>query len=49
MVEGGIILTDDYTWIATPGVERAYTKFFNGKEKVINSGVNSAYIIKGNK
>ncbi len=46
MKKGGIILTDDYTWIATPGVERAYTKFFYGKEKVINSGFNSAYIIK---
>lgn len=47
MVKGGIIVTDDYTWIATPGVERAFTEFFTNKpEKIVDSGFKSAYIIK---
>lgn len=46
MVAGGIILTDDYTWKHTPGVELAYNEFFHGRETIIDSGYKSAFIIK---
>jgi hypothetical protein len=47
MVKGGIIISDDYTWVATPGVEKAFHEFLQGKpEKIIDSGFMSCYIIK---
>lgn len=47
MLKGGIIVTDDYKWIATPGVERAFTEFFKDKpEQVVDTTFKSALIVK---
>jgi len=47
MVTGGIIVSDDYTWKATPGVERAFIEFFKNKsEKIIDTNFKSCYIVK---
>lgn len=47
MVDGGIIVSDDYQWRATPGVKRAFDKFCGDNNIQVNdSGFNSCWIQK---
>ena len=47
MLEGGIIVSDDYKWKATPGVERAFNEFFGPLNIQVNdTGVNSCWVKK---
>lgn len=47
MTKGGIIVSDDYKWVATPGVKKAFDEFFADKpEKVEDSGFYSCRILK---
>lgn len=47
MVPGGVIVTDDYNWHATPGVNKAMDEFLTDKpEQLVLSTKTQAYFIK---
>lgn len=47
MVQGGVIVSDDYNWSQCPGVKKAFDEFFRDKkEPVVDTECYSAFVVK---